>query len=49
MNGKNVTGKMRFEYLADQSNYATQKGDYVSYVGFKNANALANAVIKLVA
>ena len=42
MQGKNFVGKTRFEYLADQSNYAVEKGNYVSYISFRNANARAN-------
>lgn len=49
MNGKNFVGKTRFEYLYDQSNYASEKGDYVSYLSFRNANARANACFKIVA
>lgn len=32
VNGKAYTGKTRFEYLANQSNYSRQRGDWVSYV-----------------
>ncbi len=42
MKGKNFVGKTRFEYLFDQSNYASEKGDYVSYLTFMNSNARAN-------
>lgn len=49
MNGKNFVGKTRFEYLYDQSNYASEKGDYVSYITFRNANARANWAFKIVA
>lgn len=49
MKGKNFVGKTRFEYLYDQSNYASEKGDYVSYLTFQNSNARSNAVIKVVA
>lgn len=49
MNGKNFVGKTRFEYLYDQSNYASEKGDYVSYLTFRNANTRANWVIRVVA
>lgn len=48
LDGSSVTGKTRFEYLKDQSNYASQKGDYVTMFGFKNANANANGVFKIV-
>jgi len=47
MKGKNLVGKTRFEYLFDQSNYANEIGDYVTYITFKNANALANGVFKI--
>jgi hypothetical protein len=49
MKGKNFVGKTRFEYLYDQSNYASEKGDYVSYITFRNSNARANGAIKIVA
>lgn len=49
MKGKNLVGKTRFEYLFDQSNYANEIGDYVTYITFKNSNALANGVFKIAA
>lgn len=49
MKGKNLIGKTRFEYLFDQSNYANEIGDYVTYITFKNSNALANGVFKIAA
>jgi len=49
MKGKNFVGKTRFEYLYDQSNYANEKGDYVTYITFKNSNALANGVFRIAA
>lgn len=41
-------GKTRFEYNQADSTYANQKGDYVAYVGFQNANANSTALLKIV-
>lgn len=49
MNGRAFTGKTRFEYNAGDSNYSVQRGDYVSYMGFKISNPNAFAAIKVVA
>ena len=49
MNGKAFTGKTRFEYNAGDSNYSVQKGDYVTYMGFKISNPNAFAALKIVA
>ena len=49
MKGKSLVGKTRFEYLFDQSNYSSEKGDYVTYITYKNANALANGVFRIAA
>ena len=38
INGKAYTGKSRFEYLANQSNYSRQRGDWVTYMGTKITN-----------
>lgn len=42
-------GKTRFVYNKAESTYAKQKGDYVTYVGFKNSNSNASALIRVVA
>ena len=47
MKGKNFVAKTRFEYLYDRSNYASETGDYVTYITFKNSNALDNWVFKI--
>lgn len=49
INGKAYTGKTRFEYLANQSNYARQRGDWVTYLGTKITNPNAHGFIKVVA
>lgn len=49
MKGKSLVGKTRFEYLFDQSNYSNEVGDYVTYITFKNSNALANGVFRIAA
>lgn len=47
-NGSKFDGKTKFVYNVSESNFANQKGDWVSYVGFKNANANASWLFKIV-
>lgn len=47
-NGSKFDGKTKFVYNVSDSTFANQKGDWVSYIGFKNANANACGLFKLV-
>lgn len=49
INGKAYNGKTRFEYLANESNHARQRGDWVTHVGTKITNPNAFAFLKIVA
>lgn len=49
LNGRTFDGKTKFYYLADQSNYSVQKGDWVTYATLEVANSNAHGLIKIVA
>jgi hypothetical protein len=42
MEGEKLVGKTQFHILDNLSNYATKKGEWIAYLGFKNANALSH-------
>ena len=49
LNGRTFDGKTKFYYLADQSNYSVQKGDWVTYATLEVANSNAHGLFKIVA
>lgn len=49
INGRAYTGKTRFEYLPNESSYARQRGDWVTYLGTKITNPNAFWMLKIVA
>lgn len=48
LNGRTFDGKTKFYYLADQSNYSVQKGDWVTYATLEVANSNAHGLFKIV-
>lgn len=49
MNGSKKNGKTQFFMLENQSTHSKEVGEYVTYIGFKNTNALASGVFKIAA
>lgn len=48
LDNNKITGKTRFVYNQADSTFGLQKGDYVTYMSFENANSNAGGVFKVV-
>lgn len=49
LGGQKKNGKTQFFMLANQTTHSKEVGEYVTYIGFKNTNALASGVFKVAA
>lgn len=49
MGGKKKSGKTTFYQIPALSTHSKEVGEYVTYIGFKNSNALASGVFKIAA
>lgn len=48
MDGSKITGKTKFAMNTADSTFALEKGDWITYLGFENANANAHGLFKVV-
>ena len=48
MDGSKITGKTRFEMDQTATTFALEKGNWITYLGFENANANAHGLFKIV-